>query len=355
MKFQFISKASLMALLTLSVSLAGCSGEKDKNEQAKDEKPVVKVQQVSESTVDQLATYTATTEADLINNISAQMSNRIKMILVDEGDRVSKGQRVVVLDDINTDTYRLQVATAEASLRNIKVDYDRAVELLKIGGGTKQSVDQLHTQLINAQNTVANAKRMLQNAQENTILTSPISGVVTVRNYDPGDMTGQLPILTIAQVQPIKIVINVSENEYSKIHRGMPARVTFETYGDEVFDGTISLIAPTVDEKSRSFQVEVTLPNAGNKILPGMFARVTLNLGTAQHVVVPDRAIVKQPGSGNNYVYVYENGKVSYNKVELGQRLGDMYELISGVAPGSQVVVEGQAGLANGKEVQLMK
>lgn len=355
MKFQFICKASLMALMAVGIGLTGCSSESDKKDETKEEKPSVKVQQVSETAVDQIATFTGTTEADVINNISAQMSNRIKQILVDEGQRVSRGQRLVVLDGVNTDTYRIQLATAEANMRNIKVDYDRAVELYNIGGGTKQMVDQLHTQLINAQNGVANAKRVLQNAQENTVLTSPISGVVTVRNYDPGDMTGALPILTIAQVQPIKIVINVSENDYSKVKLGMPARLSFETYGDEVFDGKVSLIAPTVDQKSRSFEVEITLPNGNNKILPGMFARVTLNLGTAQRVVVPDRAVVKQPGSGNYYVYVYENGKVSYNKVELGQRIGDSYELISGVAPGSQVVIVGQAALSNGKAVQLIK
>ena len=76
-----------------------------------------------------------------------------------------------------------------------------------------------------------------------------------------------------------------------------------------------------------------------------MFGRVKLNLGVADHVVVPDRAVVKQLRSGNHYVYVYSNGKVSYNKVELGQRLGDSYELLSGVEPGSQVVISGGQNL----------
>jgi multidrug efflux pump subunit AcrA (membrane-fusion protein) len=84
-----------------------------------------------------------------------------------------------------------------------------------------------------------------------------------------------------------------------------------------------------------------------------MFARATMNFGTEQNVVVPDLAIVKQAGSGDRYVYVYKDGKVSYNKVELGRRIGTEYELKSGVPDNSQVVVAGQSKLVNGAEVEV--
>ena len=214
----------------------------------------------------------------------------------------------------------------------------------------------MELQVINAKNSLAQAERALRKSRENTVLTSPISGIVTARNYDPGDMTGQLPILTVARTQPVKIVINVSESELPKVRKGMPAQVTFDTYGDEKFQGTVAVVMPTVDPQSRTFGVEVTMPNANGRILPGMFGRVTLNLGKADRVVVPDKAVVKQPGSGNHYVYVYnQNGTVSYNQVQLGQRLGAEYELLSGVDPGSRVVISGQNKLANGKKVNIAK
>lgn len=336
--------------------LAACSG-KDNNsaEDTKDEKPVVKVETVDSREVNQVGEYTATVEPELLNNITSSAPNRIKEILVDEGMRVSKGQRLVVMDDVNTTTYEIQVANAKANLANVQLNYDRALELFKIGGGTKQAVDQMELQLVNAKNALATAERTLRNMRENTVLVSPISGVVTARNYDPGDMSGALPILTVARVQPVKIVINVSESDLSRIHKGMPANVRFDTYGDENFSGTITLVSPVVDSQSRTFGVEITLPNADSRILPGMFGRVDLNLGQADHVVVPDKAVVKQPGSGSHYVYVYSNGKVSYNKVTLGRRLGDTYELIEGVEPGAQVVVSGQGKLANRMEVTLAK
>lgn len=353
-----MNKSSIIPLLLGTLALGACSGENKGGSKKSTEEniPVVKVETVHSRVVDQLGTYTATVEAQIINNISSSMPNRIKQILVDEGQRVAAGQRVAVLDDVNTFSYETQVDNAKANLKNVQLNYDRALELYKIGGGTKQQVDNMEIQLTNAKNALSQAERTLRNARENTVLTSPISGVVTARNYDPGDMTGNLPILTVARIQPVKLMVNVTESELPKVHKGMPAAITFDTYGDEKFSGVVSTVMPTVDPQSRTFGVEITLPNADGRVLPGMFGRATLNLGKADRVVVPDKAVVKQQGSGNQYVYVLNpDGTVSYNQVELGQRLGDEYELISGVESGSQVVTTGQAKLANGIKVNVAK
>lgn len=350
-----IENKILIAALIFGTCFGGCKKDQEQTTEQEEKKPLVKIEHVESREVVQEGNYTATVDAELINNISSNSPNRIKEIYVDEGYRVAKGQKIALLDDVNTDTYEVQVANAKANLENVKINYDRAVELLKIGGGTQQNVDQMQLQLTNAQNALASAERTLRNVKENTVLVSPISGVVTARNYDPGDMTGALPIVTVAKVNPVKVVINVSESELSKVKVGMPAAIQFDTFGDEVFNGKITMVSPTVDVNSRTFGVEITLPNNDGRVLPGMFGRVKLGLGIANHVVVPDRAVVKQPGSGNHYVYVYKNGRVSYNKVELGQRIGDAYELISGVEPGSEVVVTGQNRLADGVEVELAK
>lgn len=348
---------NIAAIGLVSAMAVACSGsDKNSDKKAEETVPTVKVETVNSRVVDQNGHYTATVEPELINNISSSMPNRIKAIYVDEGQRVSAGQRLVLLDDVNTFSYETQVDNARANLKNIQLNYNRAVELLKIGGGTQQQVDQMEIQMINAKNALAQAERTLRNARENTVLTSPISGVVTARNYDPGDMTANLPILTVARTQPVKVVINVSESELPHVRKGMPAVITFDTYGDEEFKGVVSSIMPTVDVSSRTFGVEVTMANADNRVLPGMFGRVTLNLGKAERVVVPDKAVVKQTGSGNHFVYVLNaDGTVTYSKVELGQRLGDAYELISGVESGSQVVISGQNRLANGAKVKVAK
>lgn len=331
----------LMSVACASALLFSCSGKQEQAATVAEELPLVTIEKVSEEDVPQIVSYTATVEPFKTNNISASSSNRIKSILVDVGSTVAAGQTVAVLDAVYIDQQEIRIA-------NMKREYDRAVELLNIGGGTQQSVDQLKTEY-------DAAVRSLKNMKENVTLISPISGVVTVRNYDPGDMTGQLPILTVEQQNPVKVMVNISEQDYTKVKKGMKVKVTLDVYGDEEFEGTVYLVHPTVDSSTRTFTVEVTLPNSNSRIRTGMFARVEFNYGTMRHVVVPDRAVVKQSGSGNKYVYVYKDGKVSYNQVQLGQRLGTRYELLSGVENNSDVVITGQTRLADGARVEIMK
>ena len=302
---RYIVPAAVMIVLT------GCNGKEEKKEAAPvDEKPRVEVMLVNAGDVAQEGTYTATVEAFKTNNISSSTPNR---------------------------------------LDNARVELDRAKKLLAIGAGTQQTVDQLQAE-VDAQ------ARQYANMVENTVLTSPISGVVTARNYDPGDMTGQLPILTIEQVQPVKVIVNISENEYSKIRKNMPVAITLDTYPDAEFTGRVHIISPTVDPATRTFSVEILIDNPGDKVLPGMFARVNLGFGSENRVVVPDRAVVKMVGSGNKYVYVLKaDGTVSYNRVELGRRMGESYEVISGVADGDKVVVAGQSRLADGVAVEVIE
>lgn len=177
---------------------------------------------------------------------------------------------------------------------------------------------------------------------------------MTARNYDPGDMTGQLPVLTVGQVTPsVKVVINVNENDLQSITRGMPVDISFDAFPDETFTGRITRIAPAIDVASRTFPAEITVANPAGRILPGMFARAIINLGSTDNVVVPDRAVVKQSGSANKYVYVYRGGKVAFRQVQLGQRLDDSYELLSGLADGDTVVTAGQSRLIDGAPARI--
>ncbi len=341
----YIRLSALLSLMFLAIS-SGCSGLKDNNESTAntvEELPKVEIQQVHSQEVPQIAEYTATVEAFKTNNISSSTPNRIKSILVDVGSKVAKGQKVVVLDDVNIEQLRVRLENAER-------EYNRALRLLEIGGGTQQTVDQLKTEL-------DASKRQYTNLLENTMLVSPIAGVVTARNYDPGDMTGTLPILTVEQVRPVKVIVNVSESDFTKVHKGEKVQIKADVYGDETFSGTVYLIHPTIDPATRTFTVEITIDNADERIHPGMFARVFLNFGSAEHVVVPDRAVVKQSGSGNKYVYVYNpaDGTVSYNRVELGRRIDNTYELLSGVNNGDMVVTTGQVRLADGVKVDVLE
>ncbi len=330
--------ASLSLGLLAAAALVSCGKKDDKTVVV--ETPIVTVDVAHRIDVPQNKEYTANVEAENINNISPATPNRIKRINVEVGDRVRAGQELVVLDKSNIDQLRI-------NLEQTQREYNRAVQLLEIGSGTQRQVDQLKAQL-------DASRSQYDNMLENTILRSPISGVVTARNYDPGDMTGSLPVLTVGQLTPVvKVMINVSENDMSLLKVGQPVEVTFDAFPDEIFQGKVQRIYPTVDTATRTFEVEVRIANAGERIKPGMFARVSIDFGTQPNIVVPDRAVVKQTGSGNKYVYVLKGNKVSYNRVELGRRLDNAYELLSGIEDGDTVVITGQTRLADGIEVEV--
>ncbi|MEZ3576635.1 MAG: efflux RND transporter periplasmic adaptor subunit [Muribaculaceae bacterium] len=335
MKYQVFILSTLTAAM-----LASCGKKEQAAAVATEELPIVTVDVAHRIDVPQNKVYTANVEAENINNIAPATPNRIKSINVEVGDRVRKGQVLVELDKSNIDQLRI-------NLEQIEREYNRAVQLLQIGAGTQQAVDQLKAQL-------DAAKSQYDNLLENTVLRSPITGVVTARNYDPGDMTGSLPVLTVGQLAPVvKVMINVSENDLATLRQGQPVDVTFDAYPGETFSGKVQRIYPTVDTATRTFEVEVRIANATEKLKPGMFARVSIDLGTQQNVVVPDRAVVKQTGSGNKYVYVLKGNTVSYNRVDLGQRLDNAYELLSGIEDGDTVVITGQTRLADGVKVEV--
>ncbi len=333
----------LIPLAAAAIMLSGCSKKEAATAAPEEEElPLVETDVVAVREIPLSETYTANIEAENLNNIAPATPNRIRRILVDVGDPVRRGQTLVELDAANIDQLKIQ-------LDQIERDYNRAAELLRIGSGTQMAVEQAKAQL-------DAARTQYQNARENTILTSPVSGVVTARNYDPGDMSGNLPILSVGQISPaVKAVINVTENDLTLVRRGMEAMVKFDAFPDEAFHGTVTRISPAIDPATRTFATEVTISNPKAEIKPGLFAYVTLDFGSRNNVVVPDRAVVKQTGSGNKFVYVYKGGKVSFNLVELGRRLDSGYEIISGVADGDSVVITGQSRLADGVSVTLKK
>jgi RND family efflux transporter MFP subunit len=339
---KYIKTLSLSALALLAVSCGNKSEEKAEETQVQ-EKVQVKLAKVSSADIPQTETYTATVESDVKNNIAPNASYRIEKIYVEVGDQVRKGQVLVQLDASSMQQMKLQ-------LENQKVEFGRTEQLYQVGGASKAEYDNAKMQL----DVISTQYKQLV---ENTQLLSPISGVVTARNYDNGDLysSGSGPVLTIEQTNPVKVMVNISEEYYKKVYKGMSVDIDLDAYKGETFNGKVTVVYPTVDVATHTFPVEVTISNPAQKVRPGMFARATVNFGTKSHVVVPDQAVIKQLGTGDYYVYVYNGGKVSYNKVELGRRMGDKYEIVSGVEPGAQVVIAGQNRLANGVEVEVIK
>jgi RND family efflux transporter MFP subunit len=267
------------------------------------------------------------------------MAGRIAKIHAEIGDFVVKGQILAEMD-------KTQLLQAQLQLQNQEVELNRLKTLYETGGISKSDFDAIEL----AYNV---AKSQVANLEENTTLRSPINGVITARNYDAGDMYAMsAPIYTVEQIRPVKLLVGISESDYTKVKKGDSVEIKADAVPDLTFYGKVEKIYPTIDAATRTFLTEVVVNNNYNTLRPGMFARVTVDFGSNNNVVIPDVAVVKQQGSGERFVYVLnEDGTVTYQKVVLGVRMGTEYEVLEGLSDGAKVVTGGQIRLKDGIKV----
>lgn len=312
------------------------------NQQAEEHLPVVSVAKSTRQDVAQDAVYSSTIQAKAVNNIAPQTAGRIQKLNVEIGDFVNAGQILAEMD-------KVQLQQAELRLKNEEVELERIRSLYAEGGISQSDFDQV--ELSHKVN-----KTSYDNLLENTVLRSPLTGVITARNYDRGDLYAMAqPIYTVQQITPVKILVGVSESDYTKVRKGDSVTLTADALGGKEFTGSVNRIYPTMDAATHTFNVEVLVRNESRELRPGMYARVKVNFGSNNSVVVPDAAVVKQQGSGQRSVYVVdEDNVVTLCNVTLGRHFDGMYEILSGLEEGQTVVVKGHAALKAGVKVEII-
>jgi len=325
---------------------AGCGSQNNQapaTQQAPQEPQValVSVVAAARENVPQTSLYSSTVQAKVVNNIAPQGAGRIQKLNVEVGDFVAKGQVLAEMD-------KVQLEQAQLKLRNDETELERVRILLSQGGISQADFDQLEL----AFNV---SKSSCRNIEENTILRSPVSGVITARNYDRGDMfTMGQPIYTVQQITPVKILVGISETDYTRVKKGDTVSITADALPGKEFSGTVNRLYPTMDPATHTFNVEVTVPNTRRELRPGMYARVTVNFGSTFNIVLPDTAVLKMQGAGTRSVFVVDpEGKAEMRVVTLGRHFDGKYEILSGLEEGEQVVVKGNSALKAGQAVQI--
>ena len=339
-----MKKICIIALAALA--LASCAQKKNNQEAAdKAAQPVrqaVKVLPAALQNVRQDGSYSATIQANAINNIAPQSGGRIQKINVEVGDFVSAGQILAEMDRVQLDQAQLRLVNAETELGRLKQLYEQ--------GGLAQSDYEA------AELNYKVSKSSYDNLLENTILRSPITGVVTARYYDRGDMYGMAsPIFTVQQITPVKILVGISEGDYTKVSKGDKVTLSVDALPGKTFSGTIKRIYPTIDPMTHTVNVEVQVPNTDRQLRPGMYAKVNVTFGHNRSIVVPDAAVVRLQGSGQRNVFVVENGVAVQKAVSLGRHFDGQYEILSGIEVGEMVVVKGGSSLSNGANVEVIE
>jgi len=308
-----------------------------------DATPVVTVTAAVRQQVAQDAVYSATVQANAVNNIAPLASGRIQKLNVEVGDFVSAGQVLAEMD-------RVQLDQAELRLRNDETELARVKQLYAEGGVSQSDYEALEL-------AFKVAKSTYDNLLENTILRAPVSGVVSARYYDRGDLfTMSQPIYTVQQITPVKLLVPISETDYTRVKRGDKVSLTVDALPGKTYSGSIVRLYPTMDAASHTFNAEVRVANANRELRPGMYARVTVDFGARESIVVPDVAVLKQQGSGQRTVFVLQpDNTAELRLVTVGRHFGTSYEILSGLQEGEQVLTEGHTNLKAGDKVEVRR
>ena len=333
----------IVILCIAAVSFAGCTGKKGVTAVAEDKGVLTKSAVAEEASVQLTEVFTSEIEPYKENDLTrAASGGHIDRILDEVGDPVHEGQLVVTLDPTQYTQQLVQLKTVED-------DYNRLLPVYEAGGISAQQIQQAKAQLDVQREVVANLKKNIE-------VRSPISGVVTARNYESGDLFAQQPILHIMQIDPLKVIANISEQYFPNVKVGMPVKLAVDIFPDEEFTGTVSLIYPALDPTTRTFKVEVKVPNAKRTLRPGMYARTTFDMGSKEGVMVPDVAVQKQVGSAERYLYVIVGDSVAERRsVKVGRQVGDRVDILSGIEAGEPVAVTALSKLFDGAKVDIKK
>jgi len=335
---KFVTSLAAIALL---LTVSSCSEEKTTvQEVEKVEK--VQVMKLTTTEIEREVILPTTLEGYDNMKISSSVSGIIDDILVDVGDKVKKGQVLVKMDPT-------QYTTTKLSYANLGVEMGR-MEALKAAGSISQQIyDQTKTQY-------EQLKEQLALYEKNTFVRADFAGVISARNFEPGELCAGQPILQLTQINKLKAYINVQENYFPYLKNGMKLTIVSDIYPGESFPASVEMVYPTIDPSSHTFSVKISIPNASEKLRPGMYVSTSISVGKVKGMLVPYQSVLKLIGSNERYVFVNDGGKAKRITVTLGKRFDRDVEIISEeLKEGDELIVVGQGRLVDGVKLEIVK
>jgi len=291
--------------------------------------------------------------------VAAEVAGQVREVLVDEGQGVTQGAVLAVLDSaeyrIDEATEQAEVRRLEAVLRQQQREVERANELYAERliaqdqvDSTQSELDALREQLAGARARVSDSQRRL----DETLLRAPVRSEVAQRYVDVGDFVqiGTI-VFDLVDIENLRVRLPFPEYRAPELSRGQTVRLKSAAAGDEMVEASITDIRPGVDTASRSVTVIVDFQNPG-AWRPGASARAELVLGVRENsMLLPQVAVVRRPAG--DVVYVLSGDSVEERLVQRGERQGRMVEVLSGLNGGEQIVVDGAGFLTHGTRVEV--
>jgi len=334
----------------------------------------VEVAPTSRADVSQSLTVVGNLIGEQTVSVVPKTAGRLESVYVKLGDPVSRGQRIAkvedreILEQVKQADAAFEVARAsirqrEADLRFAETNLNRSKELFGRQLLPKQTLDDADARYQAAVAQVELARAQLTQSQArleelrinlaNTVISSPVDGFVARRNADSGAYVSQnAPIADVVDISLVRLVANIVEKDLRRIESKQPAKVEVDAFPGETFSGRVARVAPVLDPATRTAQIEVEIPNPGNRLKPGMYARVILTIEQrAKALTVPSNALVNI--EGRRGVFLAQNNTAAFQPVEVGIEEAARVEVLSGLKDGDRVITTGAAALQHGDRILL--
>ena len=285
--------------------------------------------------------------ADEAVMVRPEIAGRVVDLPFREGQAVHKGAKLVVIDGSEYDAV---LAQAKADAKTETQRYERTIDLFKNKFVSQDAVDVAK----------GNMDRAVARVQENdarlakTTIYAPFSGIVGLRVISPGAyVKAGDDVVRLENTSSLKLDFRVPEMYVSKLKTGQAVSVRTDAYPNEVFEGRIYALEPSVDEKTRTVVARAQIPNKQGKLRPGMFGRVNVLLESRPNaVIVPEQAI--WPQGRDSFVYKVVDGKAVLTKIDIGNRRPGEVEVAKGLVAGDVVVTDGQMKIKDGAPVMVL-
>lgn len=371
MRFKkYVLSLSLAGLIVLN----GCGSKSPKTERQEEAIPV-HITIVQQGAIEETSKYFGTIEARESIKVFSAVPRQIVKLYRDVGETVRKGD---LLADIDQEQIVQAVRQAEAGLEsaqaqfhNVTVERERIKKLYQEKAVSKSQLDATETQWNAARAAVKQLQASLAAAQaqlNDTRIVAPISGVIIARELHEGDLAApQVPLFEIANMDTVKVKIQIIERDLSKVYPGQAARLTVATYPDTFFQGQVIRVYPTLNLLTRTADAEIELANPEKRLRPGMFATVKLIIQRKEQVtVIPKKTIIEKTVLDTDtqastdkvfvekHVFKVHGNRARWQTIETGIVNHTTVEVRSGLAPGDTIVAVGQHMLSDSSRINII-
>ena len=334
-------KKNILYLLAV-LALVGCGKKEAAATQEEERVEQVRTTVLQPREIEREISVSTNLQGYLTQNVAPSLTGKIEHIYCEVGNKVSKGDNLVRMD-------QTQYKTTKITMANLEIEKNRVEQLLRSGSATRQQFDQINTQY-------NSTKEQLEFLETNTYVKAPFAGVISAKTYEDGELYGGQPILVLTQIDKLKALVAIPETYFPLFKEGMKLSLVTDIYPDQVFPATVEIVYPTIDPSSHTFQCTIVIPNSKNLLRPGMYVTTTIGLGKANALVVPYQSVEKLVGANDRYVFINEDGHAKRVSVTLGQRFDQDIEIIAPeIVPGVEVVTTGQHKLVDGVKLNIVK